>query len=131
MNYDNPQTAIHKHADAQNHRGVLRVNTIKNGDCQRLQDRRMQFLGRGQVHRIPRADQSMQTKRQSLIETVTDQVIAYIVAIVNQIIIFPVLMIDISIKQNLLLAGYFTIFSMCRRYLVRRYFNTKHQGEKQ
>jgi hypothetical protein len=68
----------------------------------------------------------MQTKKQSMIETVTDQIIAYVVAICNQLLIFPILNIQINITQNLLLAGYFTIFSMCRRYWVRRYFNKKH-----
>jgi uncharacterized protein YacL len=69
-----------------------------------------------------------QTKKQSIVETVIQQLIGFIVALVSQLIIFPVFGINISMADNLLIGIYFTIVSIIRSYLVRRYFNRK-QGE--
>lgn len=65
----------------------------------------------------------MQTKRQSRIETLTQQAIGFIVAMVSQLIIFPVFDIHVSMADNLLIGIYFTIVSIIRSYVVRRMFN--------
>lgn len=68
----------------------------------------------------------MQTKKQSLIEATTNIIIGYIVAFISQIIIFPLFDINITIQDNVLIGLYFTIISLIRSYLLRRYYNHKH-----
>ena len=66
-----------------------------------------------------------QTRLQSLIETSTNVAIGYLVAVLSQLVIFPAFGIRTTITDNLLIAGYFTIISVIRGYMVRRWFNRK------
>ena len=68
----------------------------------------------------------MQTKRQSLTESIVNVVIGYLVAVVSQILIFPFFDIVVTIWDNLLIGLWFTIVSILRSYLIRRYYNAKH-----
>lgn len=65
----------------------------------------------------------MQTKKMSLIETTVSVAIGYIVALLSQIIIFPLFNINVTIGQNLLIGLFFTFTSIVRGYFVRRLFN--------
>ena len=65
----------------------------------------------------------MQTKRHSLIESLVNISIGYLTALFSQFLIFPLFDINIPIQDNLLIGLYFTIISLIRSYLVRRYFN--------
>ena len=67
----------------------------------------------------------MQTKKQSLIESFINVLIGYLTALLSQVLIFPLFDIDVSFQDNLLIGLYFTIISLIRSYLVRRYFNKK------
>ena len=67
----------------------------------------------------------MQTKLQSFIESLVNILIGYFTALFSQILVFPLFNIYISICDNLLIGFYFTIISLARSYLVRRYFNKK------
>ena len=67
----------------------------------------------------------MQTKYQSLIESLTNILIGYLTALLSQVLIFPIFDIYVSFQDNLLIGLYFTIISLIRSYLVRRYFNKK------
>ena len=67
----------------------------------------------------------MQTKIQSLIESFINILIGYITAILSQLLIFPLFNINITIQDNLLIGLYFTVISLVRSYLIRRYFNKK------
>ena len=67
----------------------------------------------------------MQTKYQSLIESLTNILIGYLTALLSQVLIFPLFDIDVSFQDNLLIGLYFTIISLLRSYLVRRYFNKR------
>ena len=67
----------------------------------------------------------MQSKLQSLIESLTNILIGYLTALFSQILIFPLFDIYVTFQDNLLIGLYFTIISLIRSYLVRRYFNTK------
>lgn len=67
----------------------------------------------------------MQTKLQSLIESFINILIGYMTAISSQFLIFPLFDIYISIQDNLLIGLYFTIISLIRSYIIRRYFNKK------
>ena len=67
----------------------------------------------------------MQTKYQSIIESLTNILIGYLTALLSQVLIFPLFDIDVTFQDNLLIGLYFTIISLIRSYLVRRYFNNK------
>lgn len=67
----------------------------------------------------------MQTKLQSLIESLTNILIGYTVALLSQLAVFPLFDIDVSFGDNLLIGFYFTLISLVRSYFVRRYFNKK------
>lgn len=64
----------------------------------------------------------MQSKKHSLIESLTNTVIGYIVAVASQMAIFPLFNIHIEIQDNLLIGVWFTVISLTRGYLVRRWF---------
>lgn len=65
----------------------------------------------------------MQTKKHSLIESLVNILIGYFTALFSQFLIFPLFDINIPIQDNLLIGFYFTLISLARSYLVRRYFN--------
>ena len=67
----------------------------------------------------------MQTKFQSFIESTVNILIVYFTALFSQFLIFPLFNIDIPIQDNLLIGLYFTLISLVRSYLIRRYFNNK------
>ncbi len=69
----------------------------------------------------------MQTKYQSLIESLTNILIGYLTALLSQVLIFPLFDIDVSFQDNLLIGLYFTVISLLRSYLVRRCFNKKQE----
>ena len=69
----------------------------------------------------------MQTKLQSLIESITNILIGYIVAIASQLAVFPLFGINIPLSDNLLIGFWFTVISLVRSYAVRRYFNWRHK----
>ena len=66
---------------------------------------------------------NMQTRKQSLLESITNIVIGYVVALFSQFIIFPLLGYDIPIKDNMLIGLWFTGVSIIRSYCLRRFFN--------
>jgi len=65
----------------------------------------------------------MQTKIESLFESLVNILIGYFTALFSQFLIFPLFDINIPIQDNLLIGFYFTLISLARSYLVRRYFN--------
>jgi len=66
-----------------------------------------------------------QTKKLSIIESVTQTIIGLVTSIVIQLILYPVLNIPVTFSQNLIITFVFFITSIIRGYLVRRYFNKK------
>lgn len=65
----------------------------------------------------------MQSRRMSLIESIANVAIGYLVALAAQLAVFPALGIAVSLEQNLLLGAIFTVVSIARSYCVRRLFN--------
>jgi len=65
----------------------------------------------------------MQSKYHSFLESFTNVVIGYLVAIISQLVIFPLFDINIPIADNLLIGLYFTGISLIRNYTIRRIFN--------
>ena len=67
----------------------------------------------------------MQSKKHSLIESVSNVLIGYLVALFSQLLIFPFFDIDVSLSDNLLIGLWFTLISIVRSYTLRRFFNRK------
>ena len=65
----------------------------------------------------------MQSKKMSLIETLSSVAIGYIISLAAQMIIFPIFGINVSFEDNLLIGLFFTVVSIIRGYYVRRFFN--------
>ena len=66
----------------------------------------------------------MQTRLHSFIESIINIAVGYGVAITAQILIFPLFGMEVSLGDNLLIGGLFTIVSLIRSYILRRIFNT-------
>lgn len=64
-----------------------------------------------------------QSKFMSIVETCTNTLIGYSVAVCSQIIIFPLFNIQIPILDNFLIGLWFTLISILRGYFLRRLFN--------
>lgn len=64
-----------------------------------------------------------QSKLESLLESGVNVVLGFIVALISQIIVFPLVGIDVPISTNLKIGAYFTIISLLRSYVIRRWFN--------
>ena len=67
----------------------------------------------------------MQTKRQSLVESLTSTTIGIIIGIVLNLTILPVFGYPVSLSDSLWISVIFTIVSIIRSYIIRRWFNSK------
>ena len=65
----------------------------------------------------------MQTKKYSLIESITNTLVGFIVSLLIQLIIYPTMGIPVTFTQNIVITFIFTIASILRGYIVRRMFN--------
>ena len=63
-----------------------------------------------------------QSRLMSLVESVANVIVGYGVAVVTQILIFPVFGLQTTLGQNLAMGGVFTIVSLARSFLLRRLF---------
>ena len=63
-----------------------------------------------------------QSRLLSLVESVANVNVGYGVAVVTQILIFPVFGLQTTLGQNLAMGGAFTIVSLARLFLLRRIF---------
>lgn len=68
--------------------------------------------------------QHKQTRRASLVETLTNVAIGYIVAVGAQVVIFPWFGIHISLAADAAIGLLFTVVSIVRSYALRRMFET-------
>lgn len=64
-----------------------------------------------------------QSRKLSLIETITSTAIGYSVAVVTQVTVFPLFGINIPLQDNLAIGAIFTVVSIVRGYVVRRVFS--------
>lgn len=63
-----------------------------------------------------------QTRTMSLVEAVANVIVGYGVAVVTQILIFPVFGLHTTLAQNLKMGAVFTGISIVRSYVLRRLF---------
>ena len=67
----------------------------------------------------------MQTRYESFKESIVNIIIGYVVAVLSQLLVFPLFDIVVEFSDNLMIGLYFTVISLIRSYLVRRYYNDK------
>jgi hypothetical protein len=64
-----------------------------------------------------------QSKKYSIVESITSTAIGFFISIIAQWIIFPIFNIYVSVEENICIAIFFTTVSIIRGYFVRRLFN--------
>ena len=67
----------------------------------------------------------MQSKKHSLIESVTQTVVGLVVSFAIQLVIYPMLNIPVTLSQNVIITAVFFVASIGRGYIIRRIFNNK------
>lgn len=63
-----------------------------------------------------------QSRRMSLLESIVNVLVGYGVAVVTQILIFPVFGLHATLQQNLQMGAVFTLVSIARSFTLRRVF---------
>lgn len=66
-----------------------------------------------------------QTKQKSFIEAVTNTAIGFVISLAATFVVLPLVGVQSSGAQNLLITLCFTVISIARGYLVRRWFNKR------
>jgi hypothetical protein len=64
-----------------------------------------------------------QSKKHSALESAINVIVGLLVSIITQMVLYPILGIPVSIKQNLIITAVFFILSFVRGYVIRRIFN--------
>jgi hypothetical protein len=59
----------------------------------------------------------------SLVESSANVVVGYGLAVLTQILVFPIFGLQASVGENLLIGGVFTVISVIRSFALRRLFN--------
>ena len=70
----------------------------------------------------------MQSRWHSFMESCVNILIGYSVAVTSQVLIFPLYGINIQLHQNMAIGVWFTLISLVRSYLLRRWFT--HRTER-
>ena len=65
-----------------------------------------------------------QTRKHSAIETVAGVAIGFVVSLAAAVIVFPLFGHAFTLGQNVGITIIFTVLSIARGYVVRRWFNT-------
>jgi hypothetical protein len=63
-----------------------------------------------------------QSRAMSLVESVANVIVGYGVAVVTQILIFPIFGLRTTLTQNLLMGLAFSLISVARSFALRRVF---------
>ena len=71
-----------------------------------------------------------QSKKHSIYEAGVNILIGSVVALTTQLIVFPALGMDVTIKKNLTITAAFTVVSLIRSYYVRRLWDWIHVRQK-
>lgn len=64
-----------------------------------------------------------QTRIQSAFESATQTVIGLAISFGIQVVLYPILNIPVTFKQNVLITAVFFCASLLRQYFIRRFFN--------
>ena len=69
----------------------------------------------------------MQSKMDSLIETLTNVGIGWFISFIANMLVLPLFGYNINLTDGVLISIIFTIISIIRGYVVRRWFNSKEE----
>lgn len=69
-----------------------------------------------------RPEPAGQSRLMSLVEAITNVAIGYALAVVTQVLIFPLFGLHTTLEQNLKMGAVFTGVSLLRSYVLRRLF---------
>lgn len=69
---------------------------------------------------------SRQGRRMSFIEAIIGTIVGFLVTLIAQLIIFPAYGVHTSLETNLRIVGWFTLLSIVRGYVMRRFFEWVH-----
>ena len=69
----------------------------------------------------------MQSKRESMVESLTSTTIGIIIGIVLNLTILPIFGYPVSLSDSLWISVIFTVVSIIRSYIIRRWFNSKEE----
>ena len=67
----------------------------------------------------------MQSKRESMIETLTSVFVGWLIGVILNLTILPLFNYNITVVDSLWVSLIFTVISVVRGYLIRRFFNSK------
>lgn len=67
----------------------------------------------------------MQTKKQSFLESLTNTAVGFIISLASTFVIFPLVGYESTPFKNLVVTVFFTVISIIRGYVIRRWFNKK------
>ena len=72
----------------------------------------------------------MQSRWMSLVESVANVLVGYVVAVVTQVLVFPLFAMRVTLSENLMIGLIFTGVSLVRSYVLRRAFEARrvHQA---
>ena len=69
----------------------------------------------------------MQTKRQSLIETLTSVFVGWLIGVILNMLVLPLFDYNVNLTDGVLISIIFTAVSVIRSYIIRRWFNSKEE----
>ena len=69
----------------------------------------------------------MQTKKQSLIETLTSVFVGWLIGVILNMLVLPLFDYNITVIDSLWVSLIFTVVSVIRGYVIRRFFNSKEK----
>ena len=69
----------------------------------------------------------MQSKRESMIETLTSVFVGWLIGVILNMLVLPLFDYNITVVDSLLVSLIFTVISVIRGYVIRRFFNSKER----
>ena len=63
-----------------------------------------------------------QSRRMSLVEAITNVVVGYGIAVLAQVVMFPLFGLHATLAENMTMGAIFTVVSIARSYSLRRVF---------
>lgn len=64
-----------------------------------------------------------QSKLESLAEVFLNVAIGWVIALITQLVVFPMFGIHVTVGEQLSISVIFTVVSIIRGYIIRRWFN--------
>lgn len=68
----------------------------------------------------------MQSRKQSMMECGANVLIGYLISVAANAVVLPVFGLHVSAFDNFAIGAVFTVISLMRSYVLRRYFNGQH-----